>query len=180
MNTQQQSLLDQTLDYFSNRQLFKAGFLLGSFASNTQDMLSDFDLCIITAPDVWRDIECHGACLLGRNDIIYKDVGYHQAEGAYARCIFNDFTSIELHLIDEHSDFPLYEPFKILFEDGNVIERFRVGGPPPGKKDSKAMSFGVESVGWDLFNVFKMGVRGKVESIDDWVLKYCRERQLKI
>lgn len=177
MNDSQKHLQDRIITGFQAHSCVLGGFLIGSFSDGTYDDLSDLDICFVVDDAHWDRAEALADFLSTENTVIYSDVGFHGDQGSYARFIFSDFTSCEIHLIGLSSDYQLFEPYRVLFDKDGVIDRFVREGQPPSKQEMPAFPTGQQNAAWDVFNLFKKAVRGDTQSVVAWAKKAAVESQ---
>lgn len=177
MNDAQRQLKERIVSELSNYSFVMAGFLIGSFATDSSDDLSDLDICFIVDDSYWDKASRYTRFLSEEMGVIYSDRGQHGNQGSFARYIFSNFTSAEIHFISASSDYELFYPYQALFDKSNVIGSFIQVGRPPGKSGKPALSLGPDSAAWDVFNLFKTAVRGDFEGILSWAEKLVLEHK---
>lgn len=158
----QQRLVRDCLAYFEGLDEVTAACLIGSVARGAADSLSDIDILFFTGPGFWEDISTHSAFLEQSRNVVYKHLDFHEGPGSFAKYIFDDFTSIELHLIEQSSDFPLYRPYYTLFDKNAVLASLEKDGEPPTKAETPVYVHGDDGLTWELFNAIKALQRGKI------------------
>lgn len=173
----QQRLVEECLTYFFHREAVTAGCVIGSLAKGTADALSDVDVVLFTKPGFWRDIAAHSAFLEKSRTVVYKHLAFHEGPGSFAKYIFSDFSSIELHLIEETSDFPLHEPYISLFDKAHVLASLEVEGMAPTKAETPVYVNGDDGLSWELFNAIKAVQRGKLQETREFLTKLVAEMQ---
>lgn len=168
MNMAQRELLDSLVGRLKGMQFVLGAFLVGSFAKNSNDDLSDIDLCVVVSSHYWDKANEQLNFLREREDLIYSDHSLHGSEGSFARFIFRNFTSTEVHFISEVSSFKLYSPYRVLFDKCDSIDKFKSEGLTDDSKGKPAFSISEREAAWDIFNLFKKAVRGDTDSVLRW------------
>ncbi len=168
MNVAQHKLLDDMVSRLKPKQFVLGAFLIGSFAKGSSDNLSDIDICFVVRREYWDKANEQLKFLGEREDLIYSDHSLHGSEGSFARFIFSNFTSTEVHFIAEESSFKLYDPYKILFDKCNSIIGFKSKDLAKSTSAKPAFSISEQEAAWDIFNLFKKAVRGDVDAVLDW------------
>lgn len=178
MNVAQNQLLDSLVNRLKPMQFVLGAFLIGSFAKGSSDNLSDIDIFFVVKSEYWDKAYEQLQFLIERDDLIYSDHSLHGREGSFARFIFNNFTSAEVHFVSEVSSFKLYNPYRVLFDKCSSIDKFKSEGLPSNNTSKPAFSISEQEAAWDIFNLFKKAVRGDVYSVFNWAESLASENRV--
>ncbi|SDH58442.1 hypothetical protein SAMN04488136_12053 [Vibrio xiamenensis] len=158
----QRALIDDMMSAFADNPHVLAGVLVGSLAGGRGDRVSDADVLFFTQPDCHlTECDVSYTQFEAGKHLIYQLAGEHSAHARFKKYIFDDFTSAEIHCLDIHEPFELFQPFTVLFDKANVIAPRMSDKPAPTHDQFEPFIYGDQGLTWELFDCIKWLSRGK-------------------
>jgi predicted nucleotidyltransferase len=145
--------------------------LVGSFAKEKADRLSDLDLVVFcpkgAGHSVFRTIKQQ----IAPADALFTVDGTRGPDSPFQKLIFDDFTSIEFHVIAPETELTLEQPFvEIVNRDGYLDSRTSPRFAP-NAHDMAVYHYGDRSLAWELLNCMKWIWRGDYATAKRYLIK---------
>lgn len=168
--TEQIGLFRRIATALENTEKCMGAVVLGSFAKNTADRVSDLDLVTFCA-------EGQGQALLQliRDQIPAEAIfaefhGAHGPDSPFCELILYNFTSIEFHVIAPEAKFTIKNPFVEIINRNQCIEARMSDRTAPTRDDLVPFRHGSAWLPWELFNCMKWLSRGEVAAAEKYLV----------
>ncbi|WP_430230965.1 hypothetical protein [Paraburkholderia tropica] len=145
--------------------------LVGSFAKQSADRLSDLDLVAFCAPGEGRALFEAIRQQVATSQALFTLDGAHDAESPFQKLIFDDMTSIEFHVIAPATQLVLEQPFVEIVNRDRYLESRSVSRLAASVGDaSSAYGYGDRGLAWELLTCLKWLWRGDVAAAKRYLI----------
>lgn len=148
----------------------ESSVIVGSIAKQKADRLSDIDIIIFASPEHLETVAAEMKAV-PRVNIIYSWEKVFSAEHVFGKYIFENFVSIEIHVISNQSSFRLRRPFVALKGTEKDFESKIEPGEAPRHEDFVPLAGGSDGLAWEVFDIFKWCQRGHDDLARNHILK---------
>ena len=148
--------------------------LVGSFAKNTGDRISDLDLAAFVADG--RECEFMGQIddLIGKSEVLNAYGQVRPGQVAFRKYVYMDFSSCEFSAFNERLPFRLMRPYIALWDPRDYLQSLVAEGDPPLHETFEPYPHGDEGLIWELVDCIKWLNRGRTELAKGYLAKLGR------
>jgi predicted nucleotidyltransferase len=145
--------------------------LVGSFAKGSADRLSDIDLVVFCSEGAGHSLLNTVREQIAPLNAIFTLEGSHGSGSPFQKLIFEDFTSIECHVIAPDTELTLEHPFVEVANRGRYLESRTSSTSAPMDRDLTVFRYGERMLAWELFNCLKWLWRGDYATVKRYLVK---------
>lgn len=148
--------------------------LVGSFAGQSGDRISDLDLAAFVSPGTEAAFLQRAHELLAADELLSEYGKVHPGRVALRKYVYLDFTSCEFHAFSLHTPFRLRRPFIPVWDPAEFLATLVVDEPAPLHETFEAYQNGDEGLIWELIGCVKWMRRGRKQLAKDYLRKLVR------
>ncbi|MBV7439425.1 MULTISPECIES: nucleotidyltransferase domain-containing protein [unclassified Aeromonas] len=171
----QRALLQAVIEHGAAHPAIDAGVVVGSLAKGKADRVSDVDVLLLATPGFHNQAASLVRSIVGEREVFHCWQGKHEEVCSYWRYIFYDMSSIEIHILDSGTEFPLAKPYLPLFDKTSCLPGLEVGGAAPSHWDFPAYIADGDGLVWELFDCLKWAQRGQRDLVRHHLRKLLSE-----
>jgi predicted nucleotidyltransferase len=145
--------------------------LVGSFAKGNADRLSDLDLVVFCSEGAGHSLLQTIREQIAPLNAIFTFEGAHGSGSPFQKLIFEDFTSIEFHVIAPDTELILEQPFAEVVNRDRYLESRTSSRSATMDRDTTVFRYGERMLAWELFNCLKWLWRGDYEAVKRYLVK---------
>jgi predicted nucleotidyltransferase len=134
--------------------------LVGSFARESADRLSDIDLVVFCAEGSGHAVFETIRQQIAPAEIVFTFDGTHNAGSPYQKLIFGDLTSLEFHVFSPDAEFTLEHPFVEVVNREDCLASRTSSRLASNERDMTAFHSGDRYLAWELLSCLKWVLRG--------------------
>ena len=137
--------------------------LVGSFAQDKGDRISDLDLAAIVTDD--REVEFMREAdeLLDTDEVMNVYGRTRPGEVAFRKYVYLDFSSCEFHAFNQRSPFKLRLPYLPVWDPTGYLRTLVIDEPPPHHETFEPYPHGDDGLIWELMDCIKWLSRGRTQ-----------------
>lgn len=167
--------LERLVQLAEREAALQALVLVGSYAKQTGNRVSDLDLVALVADGMEAQVLASADATLNEPDVLNSFGGRHRTSGVFRKYVYLDFSSVEFHVFGASSGFRLYRPYLTLWDPSKQLARYEVDGQPIQHEDFEPYEYGDEGLVWELVDCIKWLVRGRTELSKRYLVKLGRK-----
>jgi hypothetical protein len=145
--------------------------LVGSYAKNCGDRISDLDLVAFFSDGAAESYLLQAHELLNSEEALSAYAGSYRAEGNFWKYVFLDFSSCELYALNLPTALKLRRPYIAVWDPTSLLATLEVDEPPPQQEDFEPYQHGDDGLLWELFDCIKWLKRGRTELTKNYLRK---------
>lgn len=145
--------------------------IVGSFAKGSADRLSDIDLVAFCAQGAGHSLFQTIRQQVASSNALFTFDGARDPDSPYQKLIFNDFTSVEFHIISPGIELTLEQPFVEIVNRNACIEARTSSRLAPTEHDMTVFYDGGRFLAWELFTCLKWLWRGDFKTARRYLIK---------
>ena len=145
--------------------------LVGSFAQDCGDRISDLDLAAFVSNDGEAAFMEQANGILSRGEVLDNYGEVRPGEVAFRKYVYLDFSSCEFHAFNVRTPFKLRAPFVAVWDPSDFLASLVVDEPPPRHESFQAFSHGDAGLVWELIDCVKWLRRGRCQLAKDHLRK---------
>ncbi|SDR55060.1 Nucleotidyltransferase domain-containing protein [Paraburkholderia fungorum] len=148
--------------------------VVGSFAKGNADRVSDVDLVVFCSDGAENSLISSIEQQITQSDIFIKFDGIHDPKSPFQKLIFEDFTSIEFHVISPDTELILEQPFVQIVNRDRCLESRASSRLASAEHDTMAYRYGDRFLAWELFTCLKWLWRGDFKTAKRYLVNLGR------
>ncbi|WP_321956220.1 hypothetical protein [Paraburkholderia bannensis] len=145
--------------------------VVGSFAKQSADRLSDVDLVAFCAEGKGQSVFRAVTQQIEQAEILFTVDGMHGPDSPFRKLILADMTSIEFHVIGPQTQLELERPFVEIVNRGGVLDARTSQRRAPTDRDMTVFRYGDRGLAWELFNCLKWLWRGEYDAAKRYLIR---------
>jgi predicted nucleotidyltransferase len=142
----------------------------GSLADSRGDRLSDVDLLVYCETGTARELLQKLSEVAADKPVVHRLNGQHDAFSVYEKVILDDWSSYELHVVEQSTRMRLAPPYLEVINRGDYLASRLDSQKQIGRSTLNPLSSGEDGLVWELFNCMKWLRRGEL----DFAIKYLQ------
>ena len=151
--------------------------LVGSFAGNKGDRISDLDLAAFVADDREAEFMAQAHEFLGAPEVLNVYGQDRVGQVCFRKYVYLDFSSCEFHAFNQRWPFKLRRPFISVWDPHDHLETLVVEEEPPRHETFVPYPHGDDGLIWELVDCIKWLSRGRRPLAKDYLVKLAESIQ---
>ncbi|OBR54340.1 nucleotidyltransferase domain-containing protein [Paraburkholderia tropica] len=148
--------------------------VVGSFAKGSADRLSDIDLVAFCSEGGGHSLLQTITRQITSSKVLFTFDGMHDSGSPFQKFVFDDMSSIEIHVVSPKTELVLEHPFVEIVNRESYLESRTSPLLAATKRDIAVFRYGDRLLAWELFNCLKWLWRGDYTAAKRYLVKLGR------
>lgn len=158
--TSQVALLMRIADALRKSPDCTGAVVVGSFAKESADRLSDIDLVAFCSEGGTHSLLQTINQQIAPSKVLFTFDGMHDPDSPFQKLIFEDMSSVEFHVVSPRMELTVEQPFIEIVNRDSYLESRTSSRLATSKRDMTVFRYGDRFLAWELFNCLKWLWRG--------------------
>jgi predicted nucleotidyltransferase len=169
--TLQVALLTRIADALRESPDCTGAVVVGSFAKESADRLSDIDLVVFCSEGGAHSLLQTINQQIAPSKVLFTFDGMHDPDSPFQKLVFEDMSSIEFHVVSPRMELTVEQPFIEIVNRDSYLESRTSPRLAATKRDMTVFRYGDRFLAWELFNCLKWLWRGDYAAAKRYLVK---------